>query len=30
MTISGGNLKWTLRTNAIDTIFIVKRNVEDE
>ncbi len=30
MTIRGGNLKWTLRTNAKDTIYIVKRNVEDE
>lgn len=29
MTISGGNLKWTLKTDMIDTIYLVKKNSED-
>ena len=30
MAISGGNLKWTLKTPSIDTMYVVKKNVEDE
>jgi hypothetical protein len=28
MALSGGNFRWTLRTETIDTIFVVKKNSE--
>jgi hypothetical protein len=30
VSISGGNLRWTVKTDNLDTLFIVKRNNEDE
>lgn len=29
MAIMGGNFRWTLRTETIDTIYVVKKNTED-
>ena len=29
MAISGGNLKWTLKTDSIDTIYVAKKNVDE-
>lgn len=29
VAISGGNLKWTLRTDMIDTMYVAKKNSED-
>jgi hypothetical protein len=30
VSISGGNLRWSVKTENLDTLFIVKRNNEDE
>lgn len=30
MAISGGNFRWTLKTSNIDTIYVAKKNVEEE
>lgn len=29
MTISGGNFRWTLKTSNIDTIYVVKKDMEE-